>query len=290
MRSNDDVLLACNGRICEVGYILCNLSAFQCSDHRRLIHQDITCKVQEYHTVLHHADGISIDHTLGRIQKRYMDGNEIAAGIDIVHICDVLYGTGQTPCSIYGYERVITVNFHTETNTDICNLGTDGTQADNTQLLACDLAACEVLFLLLSGLADVLIGCICGYPVCTADDIAGGQQHTCNHQFLNAVCVCARCIEDYDSLLCALVQRNVVHAGTCTCYSQKLVRQFHLVHGCAADQNSLCISVITYCIILSQKIQTAGCDRIQALYLSHDHFSYFFYVCFQDSSPLRGSE
>ena len=94
----------------------------------------------------------------------------------------------------------------------IGNLCADSAQAHDAQLFSLYLTACKCFFALLSILSDIVIFRIGPAPLNAAHNIPGCHQHACNHQFLYAVGIGARCVEYHDSRLCAHIQRNVVHA------------------------------------------------------------------------------
>ena len=85
------------------------------------------------------------------------------------------------------------------------------------------------------------IGCNIGiipvgpHPVNTFRYIAGSKQHAGDNQFLDAVGIRARSIENNDALFRKLVERNVVDTSPGSGHSEEFIGKLHIVHFCAAD-------------------------------------------------------
>ena len=173
---------------------------------------------------------------------------------------------GQLPSILNRDVRVAAVYGHAECGSRIGNQNTDRAEADDTELLALDLLACELTLAFLDELRNVLIILDRLYPVDTAEDVAGRQEKTCHHELLHAVRVSAGRVEHYDTFLSQLVKRDIVNAGACSCNGKELVAELHLMHSGAAHKRYVGIRKIVGLLISSAElIQTDLCDRIQAI-------------------------
>ena len=80
---------------------------------------------------------------------------------------------------------------------------------------------------------------------------------------VDTVCIGSRCIEDNDTLLCAVGKRNVVDAGSCSCYSEEALRQLHAVHGCTSDENRIgSLQALDLLIVFIKVCKAYACNRI----------------------------
>ena len=87
-----------------------------------------------------------------------------------------------------------------------------------------------VLFLLRS-LGNIGIASGGFDPVDAADHVSGSQQHTRQHQLLDAVGIGSGGVEHHHALLRAFVKRDIVHARACPGHSQKAGGDLYLMHG-----------------------------------------------------------
>ena len=270
MGDDDAALLSGRHGIREVGYVPAHLSALNGADHGRLIHQKISGKVQKDHAVLHLFQSGLSDHSLRAVQKGNVDGDDIAFLIDLVHIDHVLHVPAEVPGRVHGHVRIIAVDLHAQMLRRVGHLHADGSQADDAELLSLHLGSREILFDLLGFLSHLGIGAVFLHPVDAVHDVPGGQQHGGDHDLLYAVGVCARRVEDHDSLFRAFVQGDVVRARSGPGHRQKFLRQLHFMHGSAADQDALRLRRILYRLISFRKpFKSHTGDGIQAIIMKH---------------------
>ena len=175
----------------------------------------------------------------------------------------MLNASWKVPCGIYWDVWIISVNIHAHMYCSICNKYTDGSQSDNTELLAWNLCSCKVLFLLLGCLCNILIVLVCKTPVDTSNDISWCIKHSGKHKLLNTVCIGSRCVEYNDSLLGTLVKRNIVYSCTCSCHSKHLVTKLHVMHSGTSYKCCICIlNIINLFIIVREQIKAYSCDWV----------------------------
>ena len=220
-----------------------------------------------------------------------MNGDVIALAVDLIQALAVLDGSGQVPCRINRKIWVIAIYFHAKTACCVCHHGSNGSKTDDTKLFAADLASCELFFLLLGKLADVLFIFLLCNPLDTSYDISGCKEHTCKYQLFYAVCVSSRRVEYNNTLLCILLNRNIIDACTCTCNCANALRQLHVVHFCTSYKDCITlVSGLCFFIIIAKKFQTFFSDRIQAMILEHYAFSSsnFFMNATSASTPAFG--
>ena len=192
-----------------------------------------------------------------------MNGNVITLPVNIIYIGDMTDIPGQIPGRLHGNIRIVAQNLHSQMNSRIGYLHAYGTQTNDSQFLPLNLMACKLFLLLFRQLGDLLVLPLGLYPVHAADDIPGGQQKSRQHQLLHTVGIGSRRIEHHDSLLGTFSHGNVVDPCSCTGNGVKIIRQIHIMHGRAADQQSICLLDFLYFFILSCKmIQAEFCYGI----------------------------
>ena len=157
------------------------------------------------------------------------------------------------------------------------NLDADCSQADDSQLFILYFRSCKILFHLFSSLGDVRIVFIFFHPVNSADDVAGGQEHGGNDDFLHTVCIGARRVEYNNTFSGAFIQRDVVHSGACPCHGKKIGRQRHIVHIGASYEDAVgFLNIICFYIVLGKTLQPHLCDGIQAMIFKHSGTPFLF--------------
>ena len=279
MGKQDDPLHVCNLWIGEIADIVAHLSCIQRFRHIIVIDQGVPGEVEDYHTILHDSQFFFVDHSPGGIHKRHMDGDIITFLENDVRVGDMLYIPGQSPGRVDGNIRVVSVYLHSQMGGCVGNLRPDGAQADNSQLLALNLAASKCLLALLCILGDVVILRIGLAPLDTAHDIAGCHEHACDHQLLYAVGIGSRCIKYNDALLGAGVQRNIVDTCSRTAHCQQVLRKFHIMHGSTAHQDGVSISCLVCHLISGRKqLRAALCNGVQAMNFFHNNPTLLLYV------------
>ena len=150
----------------------------------------------------------------------------------------MVHGTGKAPRSLDGNERVVAVHIHVKVNRGVRHQGANGAQADDAELFAHNFRACEGFLRLFGRLGDVLVVSVLAAPFDTARNVARTHHKASNHELLHGVRVRARRVENDDALFRALVQRNVVHASTCTGNSAQVLGELHVVQRRAAHQDA----------------------------------------------------
>ena len=254
----------------EVSDIALDLTGLQGFFHRIIVHQQISCEVQNDNAILHLGNGLGIDHLLGAVQQRDMQGDNIGIGIDLIIGLDALNMAIQMPCSINRDIGVAAQHMHTQLSGCICKGATDCTQANYAQGLIYQLVAGKLGLTLLHLLANIALVLNGLNPVDAADDITAAQQHTAQRQLHNAVGIGTGGIEYHDTLLSTLIQGDIVDTGSSSCYSQQIVGKLHIVHCGTADHDCICIrNIFSSLIIRCPKGSTLFGNRIQIGNLFH---------------------
>ena len=114
MRDHDGMLHSRCLYVREVGYVAFNLSLLQGLGHIIIIYKQISCEVQDYHTLLHIRHRRLVDHLSRSVKKRNVERYVIALFIDCVGRHDVLHISGKHPGSIDGNKRIVSVNLHSK--------------------------------------------------------------------------------------------------------------------------------------------------------------------------------
>ena len=270
----NDILYADGIGVGEVGHIASDLAGFQCCDHVSIVDQLASCEVQHSCAVLHLGNGSSVDKALGVCIAGNVQGQIICRSQYLIRRLGNLYCRGQTECSPNGQERVCADDLHAQVNGNVCNQCADGAQTDDTQGLALDLRPCELALAFLHQLAYVVALLLEGGNPChSLGDLPGGQQQSCDYQLLYSVCVCAGGVEYNNALLCALVNGDIVHTGTCTGNGKQIAAEFHIMHSGGTNHDCIrilrCVSNGILC-----SVQAAGAylgNFIECLNLKHDN-------------------
>ena len=276
MRRNNDIFYSRNRRVGKIRHVTLYLARVQCLDHSLFIDQNVSCIVQNYHSVLHHLNGFPADHSPGAVCQRNVDSNKITIPINVIDVLNMMNGAGKIPGSVYGNKRIIAIDIHPKVCRRVGHLLSDGAKADNSQLFPADFAAGELLFLFFRQFSHIRIILLAVYPLDASDNISGGKKHSCQNQLLDTVGICSGCIKNNNSLIRTAVKRNVIDSGTRAADCQELARQFHIQHFCAADQYRVrLIKIIRLSVILSEAVQSDRCNRIQAMILKHNQLFSF---------------
>ena len=253
MRDQKHSLVPGCRRVREITYIAADLSFIQGLECCFLIHQTVSCKIQNDCILLHHGDRFRADHTLGGIHQRYMDRNIVALSVDRLYIGDMADRTIQIPCPANGNERIVSVDFHAQSYCGVCYHVSDRAKSDHAQFLAGDLSSCILFLLFLDRLGNVLVISIRTDPVHASDNIAGSKQHAGKDHLLYTICVCAGSIEYDNASGGTVIERNIVHACACAGYGQDTLIQFHLVHVGASYQDRICSFCVFALLIIPIK-------------------------------------
>ena len=183
-----------------------------------------------------------------------MNGDEIAHLINVLETNHVGDLAAQMPGRIYRDIRIISIDIHAEIDGCVCNAYANGTKADDADLFSLQFDACKLLLFLLCRLGNIRIVPVCAYPVDALDNIAGSKEHACKNKLCDAVGVGAGCVEHHDSRLRTALQGDVVDARSCTCNGKQVVGKLHVMHGCASDQNAVCVFDIAHLLILGGEV------------------------------------
>ena len=243
----------------EVHHVGGNLTALKRGKHIRAVDQPVAGEVQHAHAVLHCREGGSVQHPLGAVQERHVNGHVITRLVNLLGVRHVNDGGRQAPCGTDRQIGVVAVHLHAQRKRGVCHERTDGTQADHAQLLALDFRTGELTLALFHELANALLTLQGGCPLNALHHLAGGKEQPCQHQLLDGVCVGTGSIEYHDSLLAASVNGNVVHAGTRTGDCEQRFGHGKVVHCGRADHHAArALQLLTHGVALSKAGKSAG--------------------------------
>ena len=239
MRDNDSSLHAYDLLCREIRHVAVHLLRHKRVNNILLINQHVAGKIQDDNAVLHQADGVFVDHALCIFHGRYMDSDIVAVLVDLIRCLGVIDLLRQSPCGIHGYIRVIAIHLHTEADSRVRHEYADGSQSDNAQLFALKLGSGESFFLFLRDLGDIAVFFVLLNPVDAADNVAGRQKHSRDHQLLHTVRIGSGSVEYNDPLFGAALQRYIVHACPGAGDHFESLRELHLVHLRASDEDGV---------------------------------------------------
>ena len=151
----------------------------------------------------------------------------------------MFYITVQIPCRIDGNIRVISIHFHTEIFCHISHFNANCAQSDNSKFFIPDFRSRKILFCLFRRFRNIFFILIGKNPFDSAHNISGSKQHTRNNKLFHTIGIRTRRIKYDDSFFRTLIERNIVDTGARPRDCQQIFRQFHIVHRCTSDQNSI---------------------------------------------------
>ena len=202
-----------------------------------------------------------------------MDRDIIAHIIDVLDADHMVDAAGQMPRGVNRDIGVVAVDLHTQIDRCVGDLYADGAQSDDAELFALQLRTGKSLLLFLGDLCDVLVVPVGAHPVDTFHDVTGGQEHTGKDKLLDAVSVGTGSIEHDDTLLRALVNRDIVDTCARAGDRKGLVGEFHSVHGSTSDQNSVCLLyVVGELVLIGEFAQSLFRDIVETDVFKHSTF------------------
>ena len=167
--------------------------------------------------------------------------------------------------------RIVADDLHAQRLGGLRHQLADGTQANDAQRLAQNLAAGELLLGLLGGLTHVLVVGVVAHPRHAADDVATRQQHAGEHKLLHRIGVGARRVEHGDAGLGEFIQRDVVHASAGAGHGLQVRGHFHLVHVGGAHEDGVgLVDVLNDLVVVGEQGQALRRDVVQAVDLVHE--------------------
>ena len=271
MRGGDDIRHLHHFRRREVRDILPDFSRLQRLLQCNVIHHFASGEIHQNYAVLHLVEGLAVDHAPGLIRQVEMDRQVIRFAVDgTVGFPDfhaAVQGQGVADAQI----RVDSDNMHAQCIGGVGHHAAYGPQADDPQGLALQFCPCKFLFAFLHILGQIFILGIILHPADGIRNITGGVDHGTDHQFLHAVGIGSRGVENDDALFCAPLQRNIVDAGTGPDDGLQPVSEFHVMHFRTTDDDAVCFfGFIRFLVLIIQHCVDCIGDIIHTFILKHD--------------------
>ena len=189
---------------------------------------------------------------------------------------------GERPRVVHGQERVVADDLHAQGLGRVGHEHADRAQAHDAQGLSLDLRADELALALLHLLGHArFAGLEALGPLHAADDVAGGQEQTGQHELLDRVGVGARRVEHADARGGALVNRDVVVARARARDGEQGARQLHLEHRGRAHDHRVGLRrfLADGEVLLREVVVDHGRNRIQRLNRVHGKIPPSFLSC-----------
>ena len=158
-----------------------------------------------------------------------MHGHIVAGGEQVVLRFGAADAAREHPGMRHGNVRIEAERLHAQRIARVGYQRADFTQADHTQRFAHDFRADKFVLAFFHQLGDALFALERLAPGNAAHDVARGQQHARQHQFLHGVGIGTRGVKNHHALLAKGVQGNVVHARARARYALDALRQGELV-------------------------------------------------------------
>ena len=190
MRHKNHIVPTDQGRRWEIGDIFAQFAGVQSLHQVFLVDDLLTGKVQQAGFRLERAQQFRIDKATGGIQYWQVQGYIVTAGEQGRQGIGFAHLARQAPGGLYRQGRIVTDDLHTHGKRHLGDHRADRAKADDTQRLADEFIALELLFLRLEG--AVHLGLVSharkGIDVAnTLDDAARTEQHGGRHQFFHRV-------------------------------------------------------------------------------------------------------
>ena len=283
VRDSNDILNTDDLIAWEVNNVSCNLAACKSLNDSVSVYELASCKVENLYAVLAKSKCILVDGILCISVEWEVQRDVVGLCIDVVYVVCNSNLRLEVKSSINRKERVVADNVHTQRYSDVSKLSADSTKSDKTECLAHYLVACKVGFAFLDHFAYLsAIALECLSPLDSLGDLSGSKQKSAQSKLLNSVSVSARCVENNDALLSALVNRDIVCACACSCDSEEVVLELHIVHLCRTHHYSLRgVAVISYVVVVAESACADSSDLIECQYVYHFSLplSYLLFAC-----------
>ena len=231
-------------------------------------------EVHQVGTLLHLGDLGRVDGAAGLVIQRNVIGHIVSLGQHFVLAGSTANAAGQAPRIFNGNEGIVAHDLHAQAAGGLVgHQRADGTQTDHAQGLAAELRTHELTLALFHQLGHIsTLALQAGCPHISSGHIAAAHNQAADDQFGHSVGIGTGGVEHHDTLLGALVDRDVIHTGTGAGDGQQVVAQLHIVHGSRAHQNAVGGGLfLGHGVHISRKL---GMDdignRIQRLNLEHN--------------------
>ena len=268
VRDHEAALLAGRRGVREVAHVLADLPRLERRKHVLLVHERVARRVDDDDARLHHRNRVGVDHALRGIERRHVDGDEIAVLVDVLDVLAVLHRTAQVPGRVNREVGVEAADLHAEADRRVRDLLSDRAEADDAELFAHDFRASKGLLRLLGRLVDRGIRNVLLDPVDAADDVAARQEHARDHELLDAVRIRARGVENDNALLGILRMRDVVDARARTRHGEQVRAGGQLVHLGGTDEDGIGLfELLGPRIVFGEVVEPARRNRVQAVVL-----------------------
>ena len=273
MRQRDDILHTDDLLIGKVRDIFADAARSEGGQHSVVIHDLGARLVDDAHAVFHLGKRLGIEHMERLIRVWHVDADIVRLGIDAVEVHLVLDVTRETPCGVHGQVRVVAADIHAERHGGVCDERTDRAEADDAQRLAHELRAGKLRLALFNERGDILPPPVEPLdPVDAAEHVARREHERAEDLLLDRLGVCAGRVEHDDAAMAAVLERDVVRAGTgARDGDQARLKGIAVQVGRAQDQTVRIRNVLPdNAAALFELLQAAGRYMVHGLDFIHD--------------------
>ena len=250
----------------EVAHIAAQAASFQRFQHGAVGHHAFAAEVQQHGSRPHQADIAFVDQVAGGLEQGHVQGHEVRMLEHLVHAAGTPHLRGQAPGGVDRDLGVEAQHLHAQADGGFGHQAADLAQADDAQGLALQFVACKLLLAVFDCPFQVGRGHVQpGHELQRRRQVARGQQHAGQHQFLHRVGIRARCVEHRHAARAHRLDRDVVGARTGAADGAHAVGDRHAVQVGAAHQHRHGVGhVLAHAVqIGGQARQAAGRDLIE---------------------------
>ena len=268
MRHADHVLHADQALVREVRDIFSDLAGGQRIEHRVIIDDFGAGFIDDAHALFHFRERGLSDHLSVGIGKRNVNADIIGFVIDLIDIHRMLYAAGKTPRRVNGKIRIIADHVHAELDCDIRNQRADCTESDDTKGLSGKLGSCKRSLPLLDQLGNLVSLRLQALdPLDAAQNVSGRHHERAQNQLLHGFGIRAGRVKDDDTLIAALVERDIVGSRAGPPDRDQGLSKMIIVQIRAAQQDRVRIGDVLpdLTAALTKKINAALGDMIHCL-------------------------
>ena len=264
-----------NRRRREVADVTGQVVLVEGGDDRRLVHDLRPGEVEDDGRVLHQSQTLGGHEAARGLDKRDVDREDVSPLEDLLHRLRTLNLSRQVPGVVHGDRRVIAHHLQAEPERRVGHTHANGPQADDAEGLAGQLKTDELLLACLDRLGDLGVGSrqLMG-KAGGGNEVARGDEQTGQDQLLDRVGVGARGVEDRNTSLGHLGNRDVVRPGAGTGDSPDGLRDRGVMQlGGPHEQGVGRLHALTNLVALSGETgQSEGGNGIEGLdaQLGHD--------------------
>ena len=213
VRQRDHARVAEQVGLREVGHVAPDTAVGEPVAQRARIDDALSREVQQHQARPRQIERARAECAPGGVVQRHMEREVVGGAEQLVERAGPGDVGGQLPGTVDGHVRIETGHLHAECVRGVRDLDADRTEPDHTERPAGELRTHEALLLRLHALMQVVADAEPVHERQRVGEVACGEQHAGDDQFLDRVRVRARCVEHRHAARGKRRDRDIVGAG-----------------------------------------------------------------------------